>query len=87
MDAQTRGHVVATLRWLASELQRERHGLAHVPQELAAVIADGRPPSGCVRCGGTVERVRRGRPRKTCEAMPAATPAGAKVRPKSTVKS
>ena len=27
MDAVTRGHVVAKLRWLASELQRERHPL------------------------------------------------------------
>jgi hypothetical protein len=67
MDAQTRGRVVATLRWLAAELQRDRHELAHVPQALAAVVADGRPSSGCKRCGGPIELVRAGRPRLHCE--------------------
>jgi hypothetical protein len=51
MDAQTRGNVVATLRWLASELARDRHGLAHVPMELAAVVADGRPASAASAAG------------------------------------
>jgi hypothetical protein len=67
MDPQTRGIVVATLRWLAAELQRDRHGLAHVPMELAAVVANGGPAAGCRRCGGPVEVVPRGRPRVTCE--------------------
>ena len=67
MDGATRGHAVAVLRWLAGELHADRHPLAHVPMELAAVVADGGPRTGCKRCGGPVEPVRVGRPRVTCE--------------------
>jgi hypothetical protein len=66
MDAQTRGHVVARLRWLASELQREHHPLAHVPAGLARIVVEGRAAGGCRGCGGLVEHVRRGRPRLYC---------------------
>lgn len=83
MDPRTRGYVVATLRWLASELQRDGHGLAHVPQALAAVVADGRPASGCKRCGGAVEVVRTGRPRLHCERC---RPPRRKASPKSSQK-
>ena len=67
MDPATRGHVVAVFRWLASELQKDQHPLAHVPSELARVVADGGPRTECKRCGGPVERVRVGRPRVVCE--------------------
>jgi hypothetical protein len=77
MDAQTRGAVVAALRWLASELQkgeqcrcgeRVRLGWAAArASEIATLVVEGRPASGCKGCGGPVQVVRRGRPRKYCE--------------------
>ena len=68
MDPLTTRRVVDVLHWLAVELQREQHPLAHVPLQLARLVRDGGPGDGCRTCGGRVEQVRVGRPRVHCEA-------------------
>ena len=67
MDPLTTRRVVDMLRYLAVELQRERHPLAHVPLQMVGLVRDGRPAGGCRTCGGPVEPVRVGRPRMHCE--------------------
>lgn len=52
-------------RWLAGELARERHPLAHVPAELAAALLDV-PVAGCKDCGAPLPVQRKGRPRLFC---------------------
>lgn len=76
------GHVSAVLRWLAAQLESEGHPLAHVPRQLADVVRQGHPASGCKSCGGAVEPVRNGRPRLHCEAC---RPPRTKVPPKSSL--
>jgi hypothetical protein len=68
MDPLTTRRVVDVLRWLAVEMQRDRHPLAHVPMQLVGLVRDGGPQAGCKRCGAPVEPVRIGRPRVHCEA-------------------
>ena len=68
MDPLTTRRVVDMLRYLAVELQREKHPLAHVPLQLAGLVRDGGPGTGCKRCAGPVEQCGRGRPRLHCEA-------------------
>lgn len=57
--------VAQTLRWLSREMARDGSDLAHVPAQIAAVLA--RPTrGGCRGCGGDVEAVPLGRPRVYC---------------------
>src|SRR5439155_24587690 len=63
------GDVVRVLRWLSGELARERHGLAHIPAQVATILADPRPAAGCRLCGATLppRSSGAGRPRVRCE--------------------
>lgn len=60
------GDVVRILRVLSGELARDRHPLAHVPQQLASALLD-EPVEGCQLCGGELPPpARTGRPRVRC---------------------
>jgi hypothetical protein len=85
MDPLTLRRVGDMLQWLAVEMQRERHPLAHVPLQLSRLVRDGGPGTGCRTCGGPVEPVRIGRPRVHCERCRAPRRADSKPSPKSTV--
>ena len=81
-DLLRRSTVILSLRWLAGELARDRHPLAHVPDQVADVLA-GAGDEGCRVCGGRLPvPLGVGRPRVRCESC---SPPRRKVSAKSTV--
>jgi hypothetical protein len=60
--------VVLSLRWLAGELARDRHPLAHLPEQLADALLAEPDEAGCRVCGGPLPvPLGVGRPRVRCE--------------------
>lgn len=68
LDGRTIGGVVQVLRWVSEQIGHTYPQYASALSQVAAVLINGGPRTGCERCGNPVPANRTGRPRKYCTA-------------------
>lgn len=66
LDGRTLGSAVVLLRGIAQKLRPDQNHYAAMLSELAAVLVNGGPATGCEKCGNPIPVNRTGRPRKYC---------------------